>query len=93
MHMWNMAGPTGFYGVEALKACKFSRRLHDIMTDDSIISKFHWMSHMGAAARWDCWSGRYSSVFDLLSGEGKMGSRDGELGFRSERVVLCVLKR
>ena len=42
-----------FYGGRALKVCKFSSRLHDIMTDELIISKFHWMSHMGAETCWN----------------------------------------
>lgn len=36
-----------FYRAPALKVCKFCGQLHDIMTDELIISKFHWMSHMG----------------------------------------------
>lgn len=40
----------GFYRVGALEVCNFCSHLHDIMTDELIISKFHWMSHMSAAA-------------------------------------------
>lgn len=38
----------GFYRAGALEVCNFCGHLHDIMTDELIISKFHWMSHMSA---------------------------------------------
>lgn len=38
----------GFYRARALEVCNFCGHLHDIMTDELIISKFHWMSHMSA---------------------------------------------
>lgn len=37
-----------FYRGRALEVCNFCSHLHDIMTDELIISKFHWMSHMSA---------------------------------------------
>lgn len=38
-----MVRPVDFYRAPALKVCKFCGQLHDIMTDELIISKFHWM--------------------------------------------------
>lgn len=40
--------PAGFYRPQALMVCEVCGHLHDIMTDELIISKFRWMNNMGA---------------------------------------------
>lgn len=65
----------GFYRARALEVCNFCGHLHDIMTDELIISKFHWMSHMSAKTLLAFSLRRWNTEIHLFCSQTKDGKK------------------